>query len=172
MIFFVERVNGDESVLDIGCGNGAVAYDIVTKKGAAVLGIDLNAENIVFAQTRYNHPNLRFIEGDALKNLPEGTFDVVILSNVLEHIQDRVGFLRRVGDQINPRRYLIRVPLFQRDWRVPLKKELGIDYRLDPSHYVEYSQEEFFDELTQAGFAVTHYEVRWGEIWAEAVPDA
>lgn len=169
--FFVERVSSDESVLDIGCGNGAVAYDVASKKGATVLGIDLNSENISFAQTRHRHPCLRFLVGDALKDLPDGDFDIVILSNVIEHIEKRVRFLQRINREINPNRLLFRVPLFQRDWRVPLKKELGVDYRLDPTHFIEYSQEEFFDELTQARLTVTHYEVRWGEIWAEAIPD-
>ena len=51
---------------------------------------------------------------------------------------------------------------------MPLKKEMGVEYRLDDTHYIEYTQEEFFSELANAGLAVESYQVRWGEIWAEA----
>ena len=47
-------------------------------------------------------------------------------------------------------------------------KELGMDYRLDPSHFIEFTQEEFFEELDKAGLKSETYEIRWGEIWAVA----
>jgi len=58
----------------------------------------------------------------------------------------------------------------ERDWRVPLKKELVIDWRLDPRHFIEYAVESFAGETEEANLRVTHQEVWWGEIWAEAVP--
>jgi hypothetical protein len=75
-----------------------------------------------------------------------------------------------VAKTVRPSRVLLRVPVFERDWRVPLKEELGLDYRLDPTHCTEYTLESFSKEMNDARFAVTHQEVRWGEIWAEAVP--
>jgi SAM-dependent methyltransferase len=167
--FFIGRIRAGERVLDIGCGNGVVAYDVAEKAGAYVTGIDLSAAKIQEARLRHAHPRVRYILGDVLRDLPAEQFDVVIMSNVLEHLEDRVGFLRHAQTAIRPHRWLIRVPLFERDWRVPLKQELGLDYRLDPTHYVEYTQEGFTDEMEQAGLEIVHQEVRWGEIWAEAV---
>lgn len=138
--FFIKNLNPSERVLDIGCGNGFMSYDMATQvQGVKVIGIELNEANIKFARTHYQHPNLSFIHGDALKELPNETFDVVTLSNVLEHIEKRVEFLKKIIQQIKPKRLIIRVPLFERDWRVPLKKELGIDYRLDSTHCIEYT---------------------------------
>ena len=65
---------------------------------------------------------------------------------------------------------LIRVPLFERDWRIPLRRELGVEYRLDPTHETEYTLESFAAEMHEAGLRVTHQEVRWGEVWAECEP--
>ena len=110
--------------------------------------------------------------GDALKELPEGTFDVVILSNVLEHLQGRPMFLNHVREALKPKRFLIRVPVFERDWRVPLKRELGVEYRLDTTHEIEYTLESFTQEMEKAGLKITHQEVRWSEIWGEVVPIA
>ncbi len=68
---------------------------------------------------------------------------------------------------MNPKRFLIRIPLFEREWRVPLKKELGVEWRLDTTHETEYTLESFSSEISEAGLRITHQEVRWGEIWAE-----
>ncbi|ODS41486.1 MAG: hypothetical protein A7315_06025 [Candidatus Altiarchaeales archaeon WOR_SM1_79] len=169
--FFIKNLNPGECVLDIGCGNGCMDYDIVTNvPNIKIVGIDLNEENIKFARAHYQHINLNFIHGDALKELPNETFDVVTLSNVLEHIEHRVEFLKKIMQQIKPKRLIIRVPLFERDWRVPLKKELGIDYRLDSTHCIEYTQEEYFEEFRQAGLKATHVEFRWSEIWSVVEP--
>lgn len=164
--FFVRHVRAGDRVLDIGCGNGVVDHDVVTRTGASVTGVDRDAAAIAAARRRYAHERLRFVVGDAWDVAAAGSFDVVVLSNVLEHLDDRVEFLRRIHARVAPRRLLVRVPLFERDWRVPLKAELGIDYRLDPTHRVEYRQEDLEAEVRQAGFAIERAEIRWGEIWA------
>tara|TARA_B100001964_G_C14100053_1_gene538871 strand:+ start:261 stop:1040 length:780 start_codon:yes stop_codon:yes gene_type:complete len=172
--FFVEHVNPSERVLDVGCGNGALTYDIAKKVASGeVLGIDLNSENIAIADEKYSCQNVSYMIGDVLADgtLPTNHFDVVILSNVLEHLTERSNFLSMVWNKVNPKRILLRVPLFERDWRVPLKEELGIDWRLDPTHETEYTMESWSREIKDAGLTVTHQEIRWGEIWAEVVKD-
>lgn len=165
--FFVGRIHAGEHVLDIGCGIGAVAYDVAEQARATVVGIDLNPENIRKATQRYSHPHIHYVIGDALQALPRQTFDVVILSNVLEHLPERPQFLRRVQETISPSRILIRVPLFERDWRVPLKQELGVEWRLDKTHEIEYTLESFAEEMQEAGMHIVYQEVRWGETWVE-----
>lgn len=169
--FFVKLVHPGERVLDIGCGLGALTYDVAEKAEAYVIGIDLSADNISQARERYAHPRIEYLVGDAPQELPDRPFDVVILSNVLEHLPERSEFLRRVQEFAHPSRFLIRVPLFEREWRVPLKRELGVEWRLDPAHKTEYTLESFTEEMAAAGLGITHHEVRWGEIWAEVVPD-
>ena len=169
--FFVNRVHRGERVLDIGCGIGAVAYDVAEKADAYVIGMDLNADNIAQARQRYVHPRVEYRVGDALQELSDGPFDVVILSNVLHHLPERPAFLRRVQEVTRPSRLLIRESLFERDWRLPLKRELGVEWREDPTPEVEYTLESFTEETAAAGLRITHQEARWGEIWAEVVPD-
>lgn len=164
--FFTNRINKGDRVMDIGCGIGAVAYD-VAKVALWVLGVDFNPQSIEIARSRYQSANLEFRIGDALETLPDEKYNVIILSNVLEHLPGRPSFLRRVQETLHPQRMLIRVPLFERDWRVPLKKELGVEWRLDPTHEIEYTLETFTDEMEQAGLQVDYLEVRWGEIWSE-----
>lgn len=165
--FFVGRIQRGETVLDVGCGMGAVAFDVADRAGAIVTGMDIDANSIAKAHARYAHPNITYLVGDALKAVPENPVNVVILSNVLEHLPDRANFLRRLQNTVNPQKMLIRVPLFERDWRVPLKKELGVEWRLDDTHETEYTLESFRAEMAEAHLNIVHLEVHWGEIWSE-----
>jgi SAM-dependent methyltransferase len=163
--FFVARVEPGDRVLDIGCGDGALAAALARERDARVTGLDRDGAAIRAARAAWPDPRLDFVEG-AARHLPAGKFDVVVLSNVLEHLDARTTFLRETVEHTGARRLLIRVPLFERDWRVPLKRELGVDYRLDPTHRIEYTLAELDAELAAAGLAVEERLVRWGEIWA------
>lgn len=169
--FFIEHVEDGERVLDVGCGYGAVARSIArARPGAEVLGIELDAPRLQQAQSADNPPNLTFVHGDVLVDLPAGRWDVVVLSNVLEHIEHRVDFLKRLQRAVTPRRILVRVPLFERDWHVPMRKELGVGYFSDSTHFIEHTLEEFAEEAAAAGLDVAEQRLLWGEIWAVLTP--
>lgn len=169
--FFIENLKQGEQILDIGSGNGLLSFEVVSKvPGVSVIGIELEEKNVEYARKHYNHPNLTFVQGDALKDLPQNKFDVVILSNVLEHIENRIDFLKTIVLKLNPSRLLIRIPLFEREWRTALKKELGIDYRLDDTHFIEYTTESYLSELRLARLKPIKIEYRWGEIWSVVAP--
>lgn len=161
--FFVDNVSENDSVLDIGCGNGALTYD-VAKKVKKVVGIDLNEKNISIAKRRYSRENIEYIHGNVLTEFPDKKFDVVILSNVLEHIEKRVEFLNSLKEKAP--KFLIRVPMLNRSWIDVYKKELGLQYRLDKTHFVEYTFESFKEELDRAGLSILDHGVQFGEIWA------
>lgn len=161
--FFVDNVNSNDVILDIGCGNGALTYD-VAKKAKKVVGIDLNKNNIAIAKEKYSVPNIEYMVGDVTKVLPNKKFNVVILSNFLEHIENRIEFLENIK-KIAPK-ILIRVPMFNRDWITLYKKELGIEWRLDSTHFTEYTLESFQEELKDAGLNLKEYKIQFGEIWA------
>ena len=163
--FFLKNINNSDSVLDIGCGNGYNTSRLA-EKAARVTGIDIDADNISVAKQKYHMDNIEYITGDATSYLFNEKFDVIILSNVLEHIEERVGFLRKVkglGSKI-----LIRVPMLDREWKVLYKKEFGIEYRLDKTHVTEYTFQELVKELRDAGLKIHEYTIRFGEIWAAA----
>ena len=168
--FFVNRIAPGERVLDVGCGYGAVAYSLATRAGARVTGIDLNEANVAKARGKFHHPNLTFVHGDARTSLPSGPWDVLVLSNILEHIERRIFFLTELQQGLRPSRMLIRVPMIDRDWRVPLREELGMFHFGDSTHFTEYTAESFEKELREAGLSIRHVQYNWGEIWAEVVP--
>lgn len=166
--FFVERITGSDRVLDIGCGYGAVASSIASRTGAEVVGLDMDPANVARARARFHHERLSFAEGEAPQVLPPGPFTVIVMSNVLEHIERRVAFLTEVQERLAPERWLIRVPMFNRDWRPPLRRELGLFAYSDPTHFTEYTRESFETEMAEARLQVSHLQVNWGEVWAVA----
>jgi len=170
--FFVDRIAAGSSVLDIGCGYGAVARSIATRvPDSTVVGVELDQGRLSQARAGEVPANLSFIEADARRNLPAGPWNVVVLSNILEHIEDRVGFLRDIVRQATPQKILIRVPLFERDWKLPLRRELGIGYFSDAEHFIEHRLGELRDEVVAAGLKPVETITLWGEIWTECRPD-
>lgn len=166
--FFVERIAGNARVLDIGCGYGAVARSIATRvPGSTVVGVELDQGRLAQARSGEVPDNLSFVEADARRHLPAGPWNVIVLSNILEHVEDRAGFLRDIVRQVTPEKVLIRVPLFERDWKMPMRKELGLGYFSDPEHFVEHRLDEFLAEVTMAGLQPIEMITLWGEIWTE-----
>lgn len=166
--FFVERIRPGESVLDVGSGKSELAHDLAVRAGARVTGLDFNRSRVEHARSRFRANGLEFVEGDALDWQPPHAFDVVVLSNVLEHIAPRVELLRRLGETAQPQRFLIRVPSRERDWLVPLREELGLEWISDPTHETEYTADQLRSELSDAGLEVDEIDQRWGELWASA----
>lgn len=165
--FFAKYVRQDDEVLDLGCGDGAVAYQMALK-AKKVLGIDSRPESIARAKSRYQKPNLEYQLGDITK-LPAGLRGtVIIMSNVLEHIEDRVGLLRELKGKAA--KILIRAPLITRDWISVYKKSEGFEYRLDETHQVEYSEDLFKEEAQAAGLRVVSFSVSFGELYAVCEP--
>lgn len=169
--FFVGNIAPGSRVLDVGCGYGAVARSIAGRvPEVTVVGIDFDETRIAQAQAADNPSNLRFILGDALVDLPEGPWTVVVLSNVLEHIERRVEFLSRLIAVTGAKTVLIRVPLFERHWHLPMRRELGIGYFSDTTHYIEHTLAEFAAETEAAGLMILNQDIRWGEIWSVCAP--
>lgn len=161
--FFINNINSTDIVLDIGCGNGFNTYHIAGK-AKRVVGIDIDSKNIAYAEKNFSSDNIDYLTADIMRYKSSQKFDVIVLSNVLEHMKDRIKLLKKIKGM--GRRVLIRVPVIERSWLVLYKKELGIEYRLDKTHQIEYTIDSFTKELERAGLKIKNSSVRFGEIWA------
>ncbi|OHB00190.1 MAG: hypothetical protein A3E94_01230 [Candidatus Zambryskibacteria bacterium RIFCSPHIGHO2_12_FULL_44_12b] len=161
--FFVDHVDSNDRVIDLGSGSGFLAFDIA-KKAKSVLGIEISENNVSNAKRDFYRDNLFFTIGDITEYQPTEKFDKAVLSNVLEHIENRVKLLRQVRNYSPV--LLVRVPMITRDWITVYKKHQGFEYRLDQTHFVEYTLEQFFEETKEGGWKVDSYQVNWGELWA------
>ncbi|SNC62146.1 class I SAM-dependent methyltransferase [Polynucleobacter victoriensis] len=165
--FFINEIRDGDSVLDVGCGYGAVARSIAnTFPSSHVVGIDSSSERLTQAINSEKFSNLSYIQADVLHYKFQNKFDVVVLSNVLEHIDDRVAFLKQLIKSTRASRMLIRVPLFERDWQMPMRKKIGVNYFSDDDHKIEHTISEFDHEVDDAGLKISKKYLIWGEIWA------
>ena len=161
--FFLDHINTESTVLDIGCGNGFVARQVATK-AKKVTGIDTDRANINQAKRQHSKENIEYVLGDATNHEFGEHYDAVILSNVLEHIEDRVSFLNKVRQLSDT--LLIRVPMVDRDWMPLYRKSIGMFYFCDSTHFTEYTLKSFEEELRAANLTITEYTIRFGEIWS------
>jgi len=161
--FFIDNINSADMVLDVGCGNGFNTYRIAGK-AKRVVGIDIDSKNIAYAEKNFLSGNIDYLNANIMDYESGQKFDVIVLSNVLEHIKDRIRLLKKIKDM--GRRFLIRVPVIDRSWLVLYKKELGIEYRLDKTHCIEYTIDSFTEELEKVGLKIKNCSIRFGEIWA------
>ncbi|MFX0186787.1 MAG: class I SAM-dependent methyltransferase [Candidatus Hodarchaeota archaeon] len=162
--FFLDNIDEDSKILDIGCGNGYLTKKLA-QKARKVIGIDIDKKNIDFAKKYYNNENILYINCEVSKYDFKEKFDYVIMSNVLEHIEDRKKLLERVKNLCE--KILIRVPMINRSWLPLYMKKLGLDYRLDDTHYIEYTLDTFTSEIESIGLRIISYEIKFGEIWAK-----
>jgi len=73
------------SVLDVGCGNGGIAF-AVASLGCEILGVDVDRPSIEQARNVNPYPHARFeVVADDRFDLKE-TYDLIICSEVLEHL--------------------------------------------------------------------------------------
>lgn len=77
-------LEGANSVLDIGCGDGRITAEIAERlPRARVLGVDPSLQMVEFARRAYAGKNLRFETGDARRLPFRGEFDLLVSFNAL-----------------------------------------------------------------------------------------
>lgn len=103
---FLRRVIAEiqpDSILDIGCGTGARVTRPLAEEfpRIQVRGVDTDANSVAWAaQDARDLPNLTFATPDCIK--PEECFGLIIASEVIEHVDDPVGFLSFLQDHAAP----------------------------------------------------------------------
>ena len=155
-----EAVGHDKRVLDLGCASGDFA-EVLVGRGCRVTGIEIDPE----AARRAERFCERVIVGDVehpetVDELDEGSFDVVVFGDVLEHLKDPLAALKRLKPCLKPEGYAvasipnvahgsIRLALLQGRFRY---RTLGL---LDGTHLRFFTRESVERLFEDAGFLIT-----------------
>jgi trans-aconitate 2-methyltransferase len=92
---------GDEQVLDIGCGDGAITARLAEQLASGeISGIDVSPRMISAARDR--HPGLTFEVGDVLTMRYDSAFDVATSFNVLHWVLDLREAFARIRAALRP----------------------------------------------------------------------
>ena len=95
-------------ILDIGCGGGLVSEGMA-QLGADVTGVDFVKENIQVAKKHANQNKLEinYIIKDFEKDTMTSKYDVIVIFEVLEHLEDWESFLKKIQKNLKPNGALI-----------------------------------------------------------------
>jgi SAM-dependent methyltransferase/tetratricopeptide (TPR) repeat protein len=102
---FFSRFTVGKHVLDCGCGSGNQSYYLKHMGAASVTGIDISAKAIRYARRKYSDKDIRFLIGDvAREGLASGAFDVVVSSEVMEHLptDSHLAYLSELRRVVRP----------------------------------------------------------------------
>lgn len=92
-----------QQIIDVGCGAGFIA-NALAAEGHEVLGIDLSASSLAVA-VKYAAPgsSVRYKKGDASRiEAPSGSFDVALLLDVLEHVENPEQLIAEAARLVRP----------------------------------------------------------------------
>jgi SAM-dependent methyltransferase len=171
--WFLSNIHSNWTILDIGSNDGKMPK-LLSTKASLVYGIEISPQLVAKAKQENPEANIQYFCADATVFNYQRCQPIhcITLSNVLEHIENRVSFLlKSLIQNVNwadpqSKRLLIRVPMIDREWIVIYKKQLGLEYRLDPTHFIEYTEEIFKAELNEAGIEIQSSKICYGEIYA------
>ncbi len=147
-------------ILDIGCGEGFV-INALAKDGWEVTGLDFSHDGVV---RHFPHLKERVIKGDIYASLErlmneQTKFDVIICNNVLEHVTDPLGFLKKFKSLCHKDTVIrIQVPNDFSWYQGLLKKEqlINREYWVAPPGHLSYFNKENFPEVLNAnGYLVS-----------------
>lgn len=88
------------SVLDVGCGQGSPLEEIAARRpGVELAGVDISAQAVEFARQRL--PDATFSVLDLTQGALDRQYDLIICSDVLEHIQDDRAAIQHMRKMAN-----------------------------------------------------------------------
>jgi 2-polyprenyl-3-methyl-5-hydroxy-6-metoxy-1,4-benzoquinol methylase len=138
-----------ESVCEVGCGAAGVLAGLAGRMpGVKFVGYDISPQAVELA--RRLHPDVEVRLGDPNESGSE-RFDLVLLVDVFEHVEDYLGFLRRVATL--GKRLLCHVPLDMTALMVARAKPI-LKAREQVGHLHYFSKDTAIATLRDAGYDI------------------
>lgn len=91
-------IKESDVILDLACGTGVLTKALLNSPAKHIIGLDISAEMIRLAKSKFEDPRVEFIQGDFYQfNL---AVDHIICFNAYPHFLDRKGFARIAASSI------------------------------------------------------------------------
>ena len=162
--FLLEHIDPGERVLDVGCGEGWFAGELL-RAGAQVVAVDVAPEPLRRARARQPELDLRLLEPGLPWPLDDVSFDAVWAGEVIEHVADTAGWLSELRRVLRPGgKLLLSTPAHARLARLRLAlSRHAFDAHFDPrsDHLRFYTRSSLIALLEDFGFS--ELEVRAGQ---------
>ena len=157
-LYFQGVLGEEDMILDVGCGNGMNTLKSARFVGFAV-GFDLDLGEVQKAKTLSKLERLEnadFVLSDAEVACPfaEEAFDKILLIDVLEHLNNRVGLLRSLSRLLkNGGKLVLSIPNRDTRWK-KLKRDAGLSSFAASDHKIEYDQTSLNKELSASDWRI------------------
>jgi demethylmenaquinone methyltransferase/2-methoxy-6-polyprenyl-1,4-benzoquinol methylase len=103
--FLVSRlpVGPEDTVVDVACGTGAVALELVRRTGCSVVGVDQSPEMLAVARRRLADHRIEFVQA-AAQALPfeDASFDGLTAAYLLRYLDDLPAGLAELARVLRP----------------------------------------------------------------------
>ena len=152
-------LKNDGVLLDVGCGEGRHIFGVMQDYPLMkCIGIDMDHESIKIAEEGYDyfksisHAGAEFLKGSAYNiPFPDNFFDLVICSEVLEHLHEYNDAVKEMHRVLKPGGKLYAsVPA---SWPEKICWNLSKDYQNQPGGHLRiFDQKELVSEIQEEGF--------------------
>ena len=100
--YFGEEMIARMCLLDVGSSTGIIDNHLADAF-ADVTGIDIDSKAIQYAKNTFANEHLHFYHGDAMSlDFPDSSFDVVICSQIYEHVPDAEQMFDQIHRVLKP----------------------------------------------------------------------
>lgn len=126
-------------LLDIACGVGYGSRLIADtcSKVTEVVGVDISAEAVSYAQARYASPQITFLNQDAIQFYAANSFDTIVSLETIEHLPNPEGFINEVLKSLKPNGLFIA--------SVPITPSVDVN----PHHLHDFTSASFLHMLSR-----------------------
>ena len=135
-----------KQIVDLGCGDGGTILGILKKyKNKKIVGVDISPRRIKSLRKRL--PKYNFICRDVCNTRLLKHFDLVICTQVIEHVENDKKLLKEIYRILKPLGYLYISSVIRKSWAIYKYRNRHKRFVLDPTHEYEYSSKKEFVNL-------------------------
>ena len=152
-------LNHNGSMLDVGCGEGRHIFGVMQEYPMMkCVGLDMDDDSLKKAEEGYSYfesiseVGAEFIKGSAYSlPFPDNTFDLVVCSEVLEHLHEYNDAVIEINRVLKPGgKFFASVPAF---WPEKICWYLSKEYQIQPGGHLRiFDQKNLIHEIESRGF--------------------
>jgi 2-polyprenyl-3-methyl-5-hydroxy-6-metoxy-1,4-benzoquinol methylase len=157
------RFTKGDTVLDLGCGKGLITRELA-KVHKTVIGVDGSGDKIDEARKVNKQNNIEYVTSWFDDYIPTHKINSVVISNVLEHLEDPVALLKRVYTWLGSKGRVVSTVPNSNSLNRKLGLKMGVIKTLKSltpedvgkGHVRVYDKDQLAADYKKAGFEIYH----------------